>query len=205
MSSSAPSHSIFASNHHRKLLFLIFFPPNISFACSRISYKLNHTTWTLVQDFLCSAWLICFIHVVQLLTCVHLFVTPGTAELPCPSPSPWVCTNLCRLSWWCHPTISFSIILFSSCPQSLPALGCFPMSWLFTSGRQSLCESESHSVVSNSLRPHGLYSPWNSPGRNTGVGSLSLLQGIFPTQVSCIAGRFFSSWATREAQEYWSG
>ena len=42
--------------------------------------------------------------------------------------------------------------------------------------------SESHSVVSDSLWPHGLYSPWNSPGQNTGVGSLSLLQGIFPTQ-----------------------
>ena len=43
-------------------------------------------------------------------------------------------------------------------------------------------ESESHSVVSNSLRPHGLYSPWNSPGHNTGVDSLSLLQRIFPIQ-----------------------
>ena len=45
-------------------------------------------------------------------------------------------------------------------------------------------ERESHSVVSDSLRPHGLYSLWNSPGQNTGVGSLSLLQGIFPTQGS---------------------
>ena len=43
-------------------------------------------------------------------------------------------------------------------------------------------ESESHSVVSDSFRPHGLYRPWNSPGQNTGVGSLCLLQGIFPTQ-----------------------
>ena len=43
-------------------------------------------------------------------------------------------------------------------------------------------ESESGSVVSDSLGPHGLYSPWNSPGQNTGVGSLSLLQGIFSTQ-----------------------
>ena len=43
-------------------------------------------------------------------------------------------------------------------------------------------QSESHSVVSNSLRPHGLYSPWSPPGQNTGVGSLSFLQGIFPTQ-----------------------
>ena len=45
-------------------------------------------------------------------------------------------------------------------------------------------ESESHSAMSNSLQPHGLYSPWNSPGQNTGVGTLSLLQGIFPTQGS---------------------
>ena len=45
-------------------------------------------------------------------------------------------------------------------------------------------QSESCSVVSDSLWPHWLYSPWNSPGQNTGVGSLSLLQGIFPTQGS---------------------
>ena len=45
-------------------------------------------------------------------------------------------------------------------------------------------ESESRSVVSDSLQPHGLCSPWNSPGQNTGVGSLSLLQDIFPTQGS---------------------
>ena len=47
-----------------------------------------------------------------------------------------------------------------------------------------LSESESRSVVSDSLQPQGLSSPWNSPGQNTGVGSLSLLQGIFPTQES---------------------
>ena len=45
-------------------------------------------------------------------------------------------------------------------------------------------ESETHSIVSDSLQPHGLYSPWNSLGQNTRVGSLSLLQGIFPTQGS---------------------
>ena len=48
----------------------------------------------------------------------------------------------------------------------------------------SVSESENHSVVSDSLWPHGLYSPRNSPGQNTGVGSLSLLQGIFPIQGS---------------------
>ena len=67
-------------------------------------------------------------------------------------------------------------------------------------------ESESCSVMSDSLLLHGL---WNSPGQNTGVGSLSLLQGIFTTQGPNrglrIVGRFFTSWATREAQEYWSG
>ena len=47
-----------------------------------------------------------------------------------------------------------------------------------------ISESESCSVVSDSLRPQGLYSPWDSPSQNTGVGSLSLLQGIFPTQGS---------------------
>ena len=103
-------------------------------------------------------------------------------------------------------------------------------------------ESESSSVVSDSLRPHEIYSPWNSPGQNIGVGSLSLLWGIFPpqesnpdlqhyrrilyqlnhkgsprilewvgypfssrssqprnqTRISCITGRFFTSWAIRE-------
>ena len=57
--------------------------------------------------------------------------------------------------------------------------------WLFTrSTVVFLSKSESHSAVSNSLQSHELYSPWNSPGQNTGVGSLSLLQRIFPTQGS---------------------
>ena len=53
-----------------------------------------------------------------------------------------------------------------------------------TANHWAVRESESHSVMSNSLQPHGLYSPWNSPGQNTGVSSHSLLQGIFPTQGS---------------------
>ena len=72
-----------------------------------------------------------------------------------------------------------------------------------------MCESKSLSVVSDSLRPHGLYSPWNSTGQNTGVGSLSFSRGSSQsrdqTQLSHIAGEFFTNWATREAQEYWSG
>ena len=57
--------------------------------------------------------------------------------------------------------------------------------------------------------PPGSSVPGDSPGKNTGVGYHALLQGIFQprdqTQVSCIAGEFFTAWATREAQEYWSG
>ena len=70
-------------------------------------------------------------------------------------------------------------------------------------------ESESHSVVSDSLRPDGLYSSWNFLGQNTGVGILSLLQGIFLTQGSNLGlplrRRILFSWATKEAQEYWIG
>ena len=53
---------------------------------------------------------------------------------PCPSPSPEVYSNSCPLSQWCHPTISSSVVPFSSCLQSFPASGSFPMSQFFTSG-----------------------------------------------------------------------
>ena len=59
-------------------------------------------------------------------------------KLPCPSPTPGVYSNSCPLSWWCHPTISSSVIPFSSCPQSLPASGSFPVSQFFASGGQSI-------------------------------------------------------------------
>ena len=56
------------------------------------------------------------------------------ARPPCPLPTPGVHSNSCPLCWWCHPTISSSIIPFSSCPQSLPVSGSFPMSQLFAWG-----------------------------------------------------------------------
>ena len=67
------------------------------------------------------------------------------ARFPCPSLSPWVCSSSCLLSHWCHPTISSSVVLFSSYPQS-SASGFFPMSHLFTSGGQSIGASASASV-----------------------------------------------------------
>ena len=60
------------------------------------------------------------------------------ARPPCLSPTPGVHPNSCPLSWWCHPAISSSVVLFSSCPQSLPASETFPMSQLFTWGGQSI-------------------------------------------------------------------
>ena len=161
-------------------------------------------------------------------------------SLPCPSLSPGVCSNSCKLSQWFHPIILFSVTPFSSCPQSFPAIAFFSVSPFFASGDQrkasalasvlpkksqgwspfgwtgwislqsqgpsrvfsnttvqkhksfgtqlslwsnshihTCSESESHSAVSDSLRPL-----WNFPGQNTEVGSLSLLHQIFQTQES---------------------
>ena len=90
----------------------------------------------------------CFWRIVFMLVCIfkcHLLFSHSTVSnslwshelqhtrLPCPSPTPRVCTNSCPLSWWCHPTISSFIVPFF-CPQSFPASGSFPMNQLFTSG-----------------------------------------------------------------------
>ena len=68
------------------------------------------------------------------------------ARLPCPSPSLRACSNSCPLRWWCHPTISSSVIAFF-CLQSFPASGSFPMIWLFTLGGQSFGAAGSTSVL----------------------------------------------------------
>ena len=69
------------------------------------------------------------------------------ARLPCSSPTPGACSNSYPLSWWCHPTILSSVILFSSCLQSFPVSGSFPMSQFFASGSQSIGVSASASVL----------------------------------------------------------
>ena len=133
------------------------------------------------------------------------------ARLPCPSLSPWVCSNSYLLSQWCHPTIS------SSAPPSPPPInlsqhqGLFqwvllyrnitasnkvPILWsnswngiIFTLVIPTPCAVLSRPVMSDSLWAHGLYpsrllSPWEFSSKNTGVGCHDLLQGIFPTQGS---------------------
>ena len=99
--------------------------------------------------------------------------------------SPWSWT---RLSWtWLR-----------TCQQQSSLTYCIPEN-----------ESESHSVMSYALQSHGLCSPWNSPGQNTEWVAFPFSRGSSQhrgwTQAFHTAGRFFTSWATREAQEYWSG
>ena len=69
------------------------------------------------------------------------------ARLPCPSPSPRACSNSCPLSWWCYPTISSSVVPFSSCLQSFLPSGSFLMSLLLASGGQSIGVSASTSIL----------------------------------------------------------
>ena len=66
---------------------------------------------------------------------------------PWPPPTPGAYSNSCPSSWWCHPAISSSVVPFSSCPQSFPASGTFPISQLFVWGGQSTGVSTSESVL----------------------------------------------------------
>ena len=74
------------------------------------------------------------------------------ARPPCPSPYPRGCSKSCPLSQWCHPTISSSVALFSSCPQSFPASGSFLTSQLFTSSGQSVRASALTSVLQMNIQ-----------------------------------------------------
>ena len=105
----------------------------------------------------------------QSLSCVQLFVTAWTAAGQASQSNTNSQSMLKRMSIKSvmHPTISSSI-------HHIDIISIY----------SSYHESESCSVVSDSWQPHWLYTPWNSTGQNTGVGSLSLLQGIFPTQGS---------------------
>ena len=84
-------------------------------------------------------------HRILLLLFSHLVVSDSLqphglqhTRLPCPSPSPWACSNSCPFSRWWHKTISSSVVPFSSCLQSFPASGSFPKSQFFASGGQSI-------------------------------------------------------------------
>ena len=73
-------------------------------------------------------------------------------RLPCPSLCRRVCSNLCPLNCWCHPTLSSSVNLLSSCPQYFPVPGSFPMSWFFASGGQRIGALASASVLPKNIQ-----------------------------------------------------
>ena len=77
-------------------------------------------------------------------------------RLPCPSATLGAYSNSCPLSWWCHPTISSSVVPLSSCLQSFPASGSFQMSQLFTSGGQGIGVSASTSVLPMNIQDWSL-------------------------------------------------
>jgi len=93
------------------------------------------------------------------------------ARFPCPSPTSGPYSNLCPLSWWCHPSISSSVVLFSSCLQYFPASGSFPMSQFFASGGQRFGVSASASVLPMNIQD------WLPLGR---TGWISFLSKILP-------------------------
>ena len=74
------------------------------------------------------------------------------ARLPCPSPTPTACSNSCPSSWWCHPTISSSVVPFSSYLQYVPASGSFQINQFFTSSGQSIGVSASASLLTMNIQ-----------------------------------------------------
>ena len=93
------------------------------------------------------AWWAAVCGVVWSRTWLKRLSSSSSSSPPCPTPTPGVHPNSCPLSWWCHPTISSSVVPFSSCPQSFLASGSFQMSQLFASGDQSIVVSASTSVL----------------------------------------------------------
>ena len=96
------------------------------------------------------------------------------ARFPCPSPSTGACSNSRPFSQWCHPTISPSVVPFSSCLQSFPASGSFQMSQLFTSGGQSIEVSNSTSVLPMNIQD------WFPLGWTGWISSSLVMPSIFP-------------------------
>ena len=127
----------------------------------------------------------------------------------CPSLFPRICSNSCSLNWWCHPTISSSVIPFFPCPQSFPVSWSFPKSWLFTSGGQSFGASASASVL-----PKKEWLPVNIQGLFlsglTGLISLKSkgLSKVFSNttvqkhQFFCVCSAFFHSPTLTSVHDY---
>ena len=123
---------------------------------------------------------------------------PQHARPPCPSPTLRVHPNSCPLSWWCHPTISSSVVPISSCPQSFPASGSFPMSQFFTS--QNIGVSASASVLPMNIQdwfPLG-WTGWislQSKGRSRVFSNTTVQKHqFFGTQLSSQSNSHIHTW-----------
>ena len=124
-------------------------------------------------------------------------------KLPCPSPSPWVCSDSCPLSRWCHPTISSSVIPFPSCLQSFPALGSFPVSQFLASGGHSIGVSVSASVLPANIQgwfPLELTGVWSPccPGDSQASSPTPQSKSISSLELSLLYGPTLTS-----QHDYW--
>ena len=116
---------------------------------------------------------------------------------PCPSPTPGVHPNSCRLSQWCHPTISFSVVPFSSHLQSFPATGSFQMNQLFASGGQSIGVSASTSVLPMNMQN------WSAVGWTGWISLQSKgLSRVFSNTTTVQKHQFFSAQPSLESNSH---
>ena len=124
------------------------------------------------------------------------------ARLTCPSPTPGAFSYSCPSSWWCHPTISSSVVLFSSHLQSFPASGSFPMSKFFASGGQSIGVSASASVLPMNIQdwfPFGLTGWTPCSPRDSQESSPTLqFKSIYSSALSFLYGLILTS-----IHDYW--
>ena len=120
---------------------------------------------------------------------------PQHARLPCPSPTPGAYSNSCPSNQWCHPTISSSVILFSSHLQSFPASGSFPMNQFFTSGGQSIGVSVSAWVLPVNIQD------WFPLGW---TGWISLQSKRLKSLLQCLSSKdqFFSAQLSLESNSH---
>ena len=112
------------------------------------------------------------------------------ASLPSPLLSPRMCSNLCPLSRWCHPTISSSVAPFSSCPQSFPTSGSFPESWFFTSSGQSIGASASTWFLTMNIQG------WFYLGLTCSIPLLSKGLSIVFSSTTMQKHQFFTTWSS---------
>ena len=122
-------------------------------------------------------------------------------RFPCPSLAPRACSNSCPPSRWYHPTISSTVVPFSSCLQSFPASGSFPMSWFFPSGGQQMGASASSSVLPMNIQdwfPLGLTGSPCSPRDSQESSPTPQFKSISSSALSLLYGPTLTS-----IHDYW--